>query len=354
MSFTPKTSRFNVVAFRRVAVILALLTAGFGLAYATAPVAVMSSGNLLSPTGYVDTADARSLPNGFPGLVDLRGWGVRLDSNRGPLSSPASAIPNVPLVGQNPSAPSSIGGDDGSINTHIHARDHDLSITPFTFPRWILAAIPKVPPAGQKVSALSPNDASITFACCSYNPTVVTITVGESVSWSGNFASHPLRQVDGPTSDVLVPGGFANSTGTFYSVQFNSPGTFYYQCAFHGQFGGPMRGQIVVLGPPTATPTPTSTWTNTPVPSTNTPTPTSTRTNTPVPSTNTPTPTATRTNTPVPPTNTPTPTATQTNTPVPPINTPTTTATLTPTNTPTSTPTIAPRDWHLYLPTVNR
>jgi len=204
MSFTPRTSRFNVVAFRRVAVILALLTAGFGLAHAAVPVAVVSSGNLLSPTGYVDTTDARSLPNEFPGLVDLRGWGVRLDSSRSPLSSPARAIPNAP-------------------------------------------------PAGQNVSALSPNDASITFACCAYNPTVVTITVGASVSWSGNFSfPHPLQQVAGPTSDVLVPGGFGNSTGTFYSVPFNAPGTFYYRCGIHGvaQFGGTMRGQIVVLGPP--------------------------------------------------------------------------------------------------------
>ena len=96
----------------------------------------------------------------------------------------------------------------------------------------------------------APADASITFVCCAYNPTVVTISAGESVSWSGNFSfPHPLRQVDGPTSDTPVPGGFANSTGTFYSHQFNTPGTYYYQCAFHGlaQFGGTMRGSVVVL-----------------------------------------------------------------------------------------------------------
>ncbi len=60
---------------------------------------------------------------------------------------------------------------------------------------------------------------------------------------------HPLRQVDGANSDTPVPGGFANSTGTFYTVQLNTAGTYYYQCANHGlaQFGGPMRGQIVVL-----------------------------------------------------------------------------------------------------------
>ena len=91
---------------------------------------------------------------------------------------------------------------------------------------------------------------------------------------------------------------------------------------------------------PTATPTSTLTRTNTPAPPTNTPTNTPTRTNTPTGPTNTPT----WTNTPAPPTNTPTPgptaTPTHTSTPtntVPPTNTPTRTPTATlapPTNTP--------------------
>lgn len=94
-------------------------------------------------------------------------------------------------------------------------------------------------------------DAAITFVCCAYNPDTVTINQGEIVSWSGAFASHPLRQVDGPMSDVPVPGGFANNSGTFISQQFNTPGTYYFQCAFHGiaQFGGNMRASIVVLDP---------------------------------------------------------------------------------------------------------
>lgn len=134
---------------------------------------------------------------------------------------------------------------------------------------------------------LAPEDQAISFVCCSYNPTVVTITVGESVSWSGSFAfPHPLRQVDGPTSDVPVPGGFANSTGTFYSVQFNSAGTFYFQCSFHGlaQFGGTMRGKVIVLpaGGATSTPTETPTATATPTLAPNTATPTGTPTATPV------------------------------------------------------------------------
>lgn len=95
-------------------------------------------------------------------------------------------------------------------------------------------------------------DASISFVCCAYTPSTVTIAPGESVSWSGVFGSHPLRQVDGPTSDTVVAGGFANNSGMFFSQQFTTPGTYYFQCSLHGQaqFGGTMRGSVVVLGAP--------------------------------------------------------------------------------------------------------
>ncbi|MBP7600457.1 MAG: hypothetical protein KA750_03875 [Thermoflexales bacterium] len=186
------------------------------------------------------------------------------------------------------------------------------------------------------LDALRPSDAAIVFGFVFYNPAVVTITVGESVSWSGTFGSHPLQQVDGPSSDTLVPDGFGNVTGSSYAVQFNTPGEFYYRCGFHGvfQFGGTMRGMIVVLpaGGSTATPTATS------VPPTETPT------FTPDP------PTATPTETSVPPTASPTPTPTATHV-ADPVPTDTPTATPTGTPTPTSTPALVPV---AFLPAVLR
>ncbi len=101
-------------------------------------------------------------------------------------------------------------------------------------------------PAGALATA---GDAAVTFVCCQYNPTTVTINVGETVSWSGSFSFHPLRQVAGPTSNVPVAGGFANGTGTFYMFQFNAAGTFHYQCAVHGTGAGGMRGEVIVLAP---------------------------------------------------------------------------------------------------------
>ena len=188
------------------------------------------------------------------------------------------------------------------------------------------------------LDALRPDDASITFGFVFYSPNVVTITVGESVSWSGAFSSHPLQQVDGPASDTLVPGGFGNTTGSFYAVQFNTDGEYYYRCGFHGvaQFGGTMRGKVIVLPSGGSTATPTAT----PAPPTATPPETPSPTPTETPSS---TPTSTLVADPVPtdtPTATPTPTETQT---------PTATSTATPTLTPT--PALVPV---AFLPAVLR
>ncbi len=89
---------------------------------------------------------------------------------------------------------------------------------------------------------------TVTFVCCAYTPNTLTIDVGDSVTWSGAFASHPLLQVQGPQSDDATPGGFAASSGTTLVQTFNTGGTFYYECTFHGvaAFQGTMRGVIIV------------------------------------------------------------------------------------------------------------
>lgn len=92
-------------------------------------------------------------------------------------------------------------------------------------------------------------DHTITFVCCAYTPNTLTIAPGDRVTWNGDFSFHPLRQVAGPNSDTAVPGGFAASSGSTFSLIFSTPGTYYYQCTAHGlaQFGGSMRGSFVVF-----------------------------------------------------------------------------------------------------------
>ena len=176
----------------------------------------------------------------------------------------------------------------------------------------------------------------ITTVGLAWSPNDVTMQVGDRVMWVANFSFHPLRQVDGPNSDIPPPGGFAYSgLAPSFTYQFNSAGTFYYQCSNHGlaQFGGTMRGRIVVQaasGTNTVTPTSTPTATGTLVPPTNTPTPIGT---------------------PASPTSTPTATATL----VPSTDTPTPTGTLTlPTGTPTATGTPVKSQWMVFLPVVLR
>jgi plastocyanin len=142
-------------------------------------------------------------------------------------------------------------------------------------------------------------NAVVSFGFSFYSPQVVTITVGESVTWNGNFGPHPLFQVDAMTSDVAVAGGFSNTNSlvSSYVHTFTTAGTYYYHCRNHGSFGGGMRGTVVVLpaGGGTETPTPTPTATLEVIePATATPTPTATATLEVIdPATATPTPTAT-------------------------------------------------------------
>ena len=104
---------------------------------------------------------------------------------------------------------------------------------------WLAALLVAADPA------LAANQV-ISFVCCSYTPSSVSIAPGDQVTWNGAFGSHPLRQVDGPNSDTALPGGFFVNSGSTFSQTFNTPGTYYFLCTAHGQFGGTMRGSIIV------------------------------------------------------------------------------------------------------------
>lgn len=74
------------------------------------------------------------------------------------------------------------------------------------------------------------------------NPAVDTIAAGSSITWAWNAAgSHSIRSTG-------TPGIFRNSVvmsgaSDTYTVTFNTPGTYTYDCAVHGSA---MTGRIVV------------------------------------------------------------------------------------------------------------
>jgi len=75
------------------------------------------------------------------------------------------------------------------------------------------------------------------------NPAVDTIAVGGTVTWtwtSTGGVSHSVRSVGAtsfPSSAVLT------GDGKSYAVKFDTPGTYQYNCAVHGQ---QMSGTVVV------------------------------------------------------------------------------------------------------------
>ncbi len=74
-----------------------------------------------------------------------------------------------------------------------------------------------------------------------YSPSSLTVNVGDTVTWEGNFAVHPL--VSGATCGQ-PDGKFSNSSGSSFSYTFTAPGTYPYYCNVH--CGQGMTGVVTV------------------------------------------------------------------------------------------------------------
>lgn len=106
----------------------------------------------------------------------------------------------------------------------------------------------------------TPTSAVVTFGGAQglvYSPNTVTIQAGQSVSWRGDFAAHPLKSVDNLWNNV--------QTGTEFSHTFTAPGTYEYYCEIHGTETSGMKGKIIV-SPNTTPPTTSLTPSLTPTP----------------------------------------------------------------------------------------
>ena len=63
----------------------------------------------------------------------------------------------------------------------------------------------------------------------SYSPQSISVAVGDTIRWQGDFTSHPL-------SSTSVPAGaatFDNSAGTVFTYRVQFPGTYTYKCDIH-------------------------------------------------------------------------------------------------------------------------
>jgi plastocyanin len=75
-----------------------------------------------------------------------------------------------------------------------------------------------------------------------YSPSQLTVQVGDTIFWRGDFTQHPL-------SSVSVPSGaqaFSQVTGSEFAYVVAVAGDYVYHCNFH--FGAGMQGQIMASG----------------------------------------------------------------------------------------------------------
>ncbi len=89
---------------------------------------------------------------------------------------------------------------------------------------------------------------AVAFTFFKYSPACLTIAAGQSVTFSGDFYSHPLRagvapSLGGGAGPSPDPIGSVNG-GTTASFTFAQPGIYPYYCATHENIG--MYGAIQV------------------------------------------------------------------------------------------------------------
>jgi plastocyanin len=73
-----------------------------------------------------------------------------------------------------------------------------------------------------------------------YTPSCMTVRVGQSVTWTGDFTAHPLESFGGDAMSPITP----MTMGTMASVTFATPGVFGFHCANHPST---MLGAIKVI-----------------------------------------------------------------------------------------------------------
>jgi plastocyanin len=73
-----------------------------------------------------------------------------------------------------------------------------------------------------------------------YSPSSFSATVGDTVKWEGDFASHPLSS----TSIPVTAQTWHNGSGSSFIYVIEVAGTYNYQCDFHASIG--MAGSFTV------------------------------------------------------------------------------------------------------------
>src|SRR5688572_21470587 len=113
--------------------------------------------------------------------------------------------------------------------------------------RWTLAAGTAALMTWIAASSVLAADSAVTIAGFAFDPTTVTIQVGDSVTWTNqDSAAHTATAGDGSFDTGPIVNGASDT------VTFDTAGTFAYICSIHPQ----MTGSVVVEA--AAAPAPTT------------------------------------------------------------------------------------------------
>ena len=77
-----------------------------------------------------------------------------------------------------------------------------------------------------------------------YSPSSLTVNVGDTILWLGDFSSHPL-------TSLTIPAGaaaFSQSTGSGLYYVVTQPGTYNYKCTVHTGMTGSFTANAVSTG----------------------------------------------------------------------------------------------------------
>ena len=104
--------------------------------------------------------------------------------------------------------------------------------------------LPLVALAAASVAAPASADQTVTAVGVEFDPMVVYVEPGESVTWT-QMNAHNVETL----ADLIPEGGveFNSEVGADYSQKFDEPGIFVYKCTPHW---GARMGGIVVVGKP--------------------------------------------------------------------------------------------------------
>lgn len=78
-----------------------------------------------------------------------------------------------------------------------------------------------------------------------YSPNTLSVSVGDTIVWSGDFSFHPLES--DPGGIPAGAAGFGSSSGSTFKYVVTMPGNYGYHCAAHGSPGDGMFGSFTAI-----------------------------------------------------------------------------------------------------------